>query len=393
MPVCREEMRFPRNRSNCGTTIFAGVSLCILVVIYVYASPRRATTSTELLVEKPNPKPDYRAARVDIEVENSGVMVFLHIQKTGGTEFGRHLLFLDVGRPCQVPRKGSGRAMKAPKGSKCFRPGKSPGESKSEKEMWLFSRFTRGWPCGLHADWTELHECVEKTINRKEGPKERQFFYVTILREPVARFLSEFAHVKRGATWASQHHCNKKPVTQKQLPDCYPGFSKRKRWPNVSLDNFLSCKSNLGINRQTRMLANLSLVDCYNTNTYPQKERDEMMLNSAMINLRTLAYFGLNEYQTETKELFEYTFGLKFMDQFSMRNESKVNARAEQEVLTDDDIAKIEETNDLDIQLYSYAKKLFLERVKAMKNNSTFRWTKYQQYLLLVNDDTIDDET
>ncbi|NXI26752.1 H6ST2 sulfotransferase, partial [Sterrhoptilus dennistouni] len=43
----------------------------------------------------------------------------------------------------------------------CHRPGK--------RETWLFSRFSTGWSCGLHADWTELTNCVPSVVDsRKE---------------------------------------------------------------------------------------------------------------------------------------------------------------------------------------------------------------------------------
>ena len=43
------------------------------------------------------------------------------------------------------------------------------------------------------------------------------------------------------------------------LRKCFNG----KDWSNVSLEEFLDCDQNLGFNRQTRMLADLSLVGCY----------------------------------------------------------------------------------------------------------------------------------
>ncbi|CAH2237368.1 jg6226 [Pararge aegeria aegeria] len=58
------------------------------------------------------------------------VMVFLHIQKTGGTSFGRHLVMdLDLKRPCNCQR--------ARKRCHCFRP--------HSNEIWLFSRYSTGW--------------------------------------------------------------------------------------------------------------------------------------------------------------------------------------------------------------------------------------------------------
>lgn len=82
------------------------------------------------------------------------VMVFLHIQKTGGTSFGRHLVRdLDLKRPCTCHRKR--------KRCYCFRP--------NSTENWLFSRYSTGWKCGLHADWTELTNCVDAELDKNEG--------------------------------------------------------------------------------------------------------------------------------------------------------------------------------------------------------------------------------
>lgn len=82
------------------------------------------------------------------------VMVFLHIQKTGGTSFGRHLVQdLDLQRPCTCQRRR--------KRCYCFRPNRN--------ENWLFSRYSTGWKCGLHADWTELTSCVDSELDKNEG--------------------------------------------------------------------------------------------------------------------------------------------------------------------------------------------------------------------------------
>jgi heparan sulfate 6-O-sulfotransferase HS6ST1 len=82
------------------------------------------------------------------------VMVFLHIQKTGGTSFGKHLVRdLDLQRPCSCHRKR--------KRCYCFRP--------NSTENWLFSRYSTGWKCGLHADWTELTNCVDAELDKNEG--------------------------------------------------------------------------------------------------------------------------------------------------------------------------------------------------------------------------------
>lgn len=73
--------------------------------------------------------------RVQFNIRGDDVMVFLHIQKTGGTTFGRHLVKnIHLERPCNCTA-GQRKCT-------CHRPGKA--------ESWLFSRFSTGWSCGLH---------------------------------------------------------------------------------------------------------------------------------------------------------------------------------------------------------------------------------------------------
>lgn len=90
---------------------------------------------------------------VDFNIKGDDVIVFLHIQKTGGTTFGRHLVRnIQLERPCECHA--------GQKKCTCYRPGK--------KDTWLFSRFSTGWSCGLHADWTELTRCVPLRMDSRE---------------------------------------------------------------------------------------------------------------------------------------------------------------------------------------------------------------------------------
>jgi len=97
------------------------------------------------------------------------VLVFLHAQKTGGSTFGRHLvrdLVAGIPAPCVCQRRR--------KRCDC---------GDSEGRQWLFSRYSSGWVCGLHADWTELHDCVPRYLDKHEGQKrQRRFcFYMLYL--------------------------------------------------------------------------------------------------------------------------------------------------------------------------------------------------------------------
>ncbi|KAM3585384.1 uncharacterized protein V6R79_016500 [Siganus canaliculatus] len=290
---------------------------------------------------------------VDFNIRGDDVMVFLHIQKTGGTTFGRHLVKnIQLEQPCDC--------MPGQRKCTCHRPGKA--------ESWLFSRFSTGWSCGLHADWTELTSCVPVVMNKrdkKNAPKsKRNFYYITMLRDPVSRYLSEWKHVQRGATWKTAlHMCDGRPPTQDELPACYSGED----WTGVSLADFMSCPSNLANNRQVRMLADLSLVGCYNMSSISELERGRVLLASAKANLRNMAFYGLTEFQRKTQYLFERTFGLRFIRAFTQINSTRAASIGISEKVR----WRIEGLNALDVELYEYAKELFLRR---------YQYTRQQQH-------------
>nr|CAD7427347.1 unnamed protein product [Timema monikensis] len=304
------------------------------------------------------------------------VMVFLHIQKTGGTSFGRHLVRdLDLQRPCTCQRKR--------KRCYCFRPNRN--------ENWLFSRYSTGWKCGLHADWTELTSCVDSELDKNEGDTVKRrlanigsiflYFYITLLREPISRYLSEFRHVQRGATWRnSRHWCGGHAASPQELPPCYEGLS----WEGVTLDQFTDCPHNLAANRlyilllqivpyrQTRMLADLALVGCYNRSYMPAAERDRVMLASAKRNLASMAFFGLTEYQKVSQYVFEETFNLRFAVPFEQHNTTLSGATIS--ILRDSQMDIIRSLNSLDLELYAFARKLMNERFARLRaKDSQFR--------------------
>uniref|UniRef100_A0A8C2XJZ4 Heparan-sulfate 6-O-sulfotransferase n=1 Tax=Cyclopterus lumpus TaxID=8103 RepID=A0A8C2XJZ4_CYCLU len=279
---------------------------------------------------------------VEFNIKGDDVIVFLHIQKTGGTTFGRHLVRnIRLEQPCDC-KPGQKKCT-------CHRPGK--------EESWLFSRFSTGWSCGLHADWTELTNCVPVIMDKdKEAQRNiRNFYYITMLRDPVSRYLSEWKHVQRGATWKTAlHMCDGRSPTQDELPTCYNGDD----WSGVTLTEFMNCPSNLANNRQVRMLADLSLVGCYNLSSMNESQRNHILLSSAMSNLKNMAFYGLTEFQRKTQYLFERTFSLRFIAAFTQIN----STRAANVDLSEPVRRRIEELNYLDVQLYEYAKDLFLQR-------------------------------
>ncbi|XP_044750730.1 heparan-sulfate 6-O-sulfotransferase 2 [Coccinella septempunctata] len=293
------------------------------------------------------------------DMDSHDVMVFLHMQKTGGTSFGKHLVHdLDLQRPCTCPLTR--------KRCYCFRP--------HSNQSWLFSRYTTGWKCGLHADWTELTNCVDGKLDEIEGTQiKRRYFYITLLREPISRYLSEFRHVQRGATWkGSLHTCNGRPAMDDEIPPCYVGET----WEGVEINDFIDCESNLAINRQTRMLADLSLVGCYDKNYMSKGDRDRIMLASAKRNLRSMAFFGLTEYQKISQYIFEETFNLRFAIPFEQNNSTVSSSTIPS--LTPTQATKIATLNNLDIELYKYAKRLLMERFQKVKSRDADFETRFQ---------------
>ncbi|XP_077622910.1 heparan-sulfate 6-O-sulfotransferase 1 [Crocuta crocuta] len=292
-----------------------------MLILYQYAGPglslgapggRAPPDDLDLF---PTPDPHYekkyyfpvreleRSLRFDMKGDD--VIVFLHIQKTGGTTFGRHLV------------------------------------QNVRLELRAARRLDR----------------AHQLRARRAGPLRtpRKFYYITLLRDPVSRYLSEWRHVQRGATWkTSLHMCDGRTPTPEELPPCYEGTD----WSGCTLQEFMDCPYNLANNRQVRMLADLSLVGCYNLSFIPEGKRAQLLLESAKKNLRGMAFFGLTEFQRKTQYLFERTFNLKFIRPFMQYN----STRAGGVEVDEDTIRRIEELNDLDMQLYDYAKDLFQQR-------------------------------
>uniref|UniRef100_A0A8D3EB83 Heparan-sulfate 6-O-sulfotransferase n=1 Tax=Scophthalmus maximus TaxID=52904 RepID=A0A8D3EB83_SCOMX len=340
--------------------IFIPIAAVLFLMIgYQYVCPADSNTCYFLLYAEPDadedPLPSRLGARfnfterdldrrVHFDIRGDDVMVFLHIQKTGGTTFGRHLVKnIQLEQPCDC--------LPGQRKCTCHRPGRA--------ESWLFSRFSTGWSCGLHADWTELSSCVPGVMNKRDKKssqrRRRNFYYITMLRDPVSRYLSEWKHVQRGATWKTAlHMCDGRPPTQEELPACYSGED----WTGVPLADFMNCPSNLANNRQVRMLADLNLVGCYNMSSMSELERGHMLLASAKANLRNMAFYGLTEFQRKTQYLFERTFGLRFIRAFTQIN----STRAASVGISEKVRWRIEGLNALDMELYEYAKELFLRR-------------------------------
>ncbi|KAB0354075.1 hypothetical protein FD755_023232 [Muntiacus reevesi] len=123
---------------------------CQLLRLQAFSSPlpdryRSEDESSARFVPRYNFSRGDLLRKVDFDIKCDDLIVFLHIQKTGGTTFGRHLVRnIQLEQPCECCR-----------------------------ETWLFSRFSTGWSCGLHADWTELTSCVPAVVDGKRDARLR----------------------------------------------------------------------------------------------------------------------------------------------------------------------------------------------------------------------------
>jgi hypothetical protein len=155
-----------------------------------------------------------------------------------------------------------------------------------------------------------------------------------------------------------RHFCGGQEV--EKLPSC--NFTT-----TFSLEEYISCKKNLAMNRQTRMLADLPLVGCYeHIGENSTKERDLILLSSAKNNLHKMAYFGLTEYPRISQKLFEQTFDMLFLDaDHSLYRRHK---RSLIDGLSQETIDEIKQVNHLDMKLYEYAKELLFDRFDRIES-------------------------
>jgi len=64
-----------------------------------------------------------------------------------------------------------------------------------------------------------------------------RYVYITFLRDPVYRYLSEYKHVQRGATWkGAKLKCNGRSAAGTIVPFCYSGQLALSRHSGVFID-------------------------------------------------------------------------------------------------------------------------------------------------------------
>lgn len=302
---------------------------------------------------------------------STDTLVVIHIQKTGGSTFIRHLVTVQKNGEylCTLSKEAKNGIenrrhpkgkLKGIRGLNRFEVSCPHDPLKPGGGQWLISEKNVGWICGAHATLMEFEDCLPKLDIK--GP----FHYMVTLRHPVLRYVSEYLHFQRNATWPTKRHCGGKEVTEDEMPTCFPGFYDRKPWININLDKFLSCESNWANNRQTMALADLKVVGCYDKTRHSKEERERLILKNAKDNLRRLAFFGITEYMNETCTLFEQTFNVTFVTKIAQKEVNELHSAPFLQELWNNTtlFERVVSVNRLDMELYEYGLELFIERAR-----------------------------
>ncbi len=168
--------------------------------------------------------------------------------------------------------------------------------------------------------------------------------YITFLRDPVERIISHYYFVLRNP----RHYMYDQVIRHKMTLDDYLTNA-----PSVEM-----------VNGQTKVLAG--------DETLPPFEA----LERAKENLRERSVFGLTERFDESLLMMKKQLGWNYV-YYSKRNVTR--DRPSRSAIAPETIARIMQMNELDIQLYEYAARLFEERIQA---ESPFFYDEVEKFRL-----------
>jgi hypothetical protein len=316
--------------------------------------------------------PDQHTHSSNLFSFDKNVLIFVHVQKTGGSDFDRNIVKHLLLRTSNKWKKACDFILNKTKDSSTLTTTTTTTESSKIKlnflnkkvkfkkyachKNWYFSRQTFGWSCGLHPGYSDLKYCVKKFYPQIKNEFDFKFF--TILREPLKRYLSEWQHVSRGATWKPKNRKNNKKCLINNYEKC---FENRVNWQNVSLVEFMNCKFNLANNRQTKYLAyyDSNFEICSDKN-----DEDELLRRAKKTLKSKMTFFAINEFQYLSALLFEKTFNNLFKFEISLTQSNSTIADLFLNSIHVNILDRIKKINYLDVQLYEYGKKLFFERIE-----------------------------
>ncbi len=171
--------------------------------------------------------------------------------------------------------------------------------------------------------------------------------FVTFLRNPVNRFISEyfFSAISK-PNFSAYHYRLNKHITKN----------------NLSLEAFTAEAPQLGIdNLQTRYLS----MPITSHDTFPYPQVTEAHLEAARTNLEEkLSYVGITERFSESLVLLKHSWN-RPLGNYVHRNRGSKKSNG-QSTISDETRSLILQQNQLDMQLYEYALALFDARLAAL---------------------------
>ena len=356
------------------------LSIILLTVAFLYIfNPYVITKSTPAL-----PIPEaaefetvvaYDVLEVDFRSGNN-TLAIIHIQKTGGKEFAIYFQKLQrKGKSvCEVRNVTDYRHR--------HRSGKCYIDLPKSHEMWLVSETTYGWVCGVHPFLMELKSCLPMYLENKFGKRHRSFQFMTIIRHPIIRYLSEFYHSSNFGPWRFRSiKCNGIKYFRNET-SCMRKIRKK-----VTFEDYISpCPQSWSVNRQTKMLADINKTGCLDPAVMSSEKRDSILLETAKKNLKEMIYFGVTEYMKESVLLIEYRFDVKYDSPWSQPLVKDLSIADLYKVWSNSTLYKeISSINYLDVQLYEYGLKLFKQRLQQIHINIDSKKIDREIYSLNFN--------
>ncbi|OAF69390.1 hypothetical protein A3Q56_02857 [Intoshia linei] len=168
----------------------------------------------------------------------------------------------------------------------------------------IVSRYTVGWVCGVHADFSHFENCnIKKKLasycpkNLKYPQSSNEKVYITLIRDPVKRIISEyykFNEKKGNSMWDSVD------MGTKDLSYRYNEIK--------NFTQFIKCVPDTVLNRMTYMLSNLNKID------FNKLKWKKIILKNAKKNvIEKFIIFGNIDYYQETNKLFQILTNSKIL--------------------------------------------------------------------------------
>lgn len=318
------------------------------------------------------------------------IIVHMHIPKSGGTAFALALKSECSCRQIPRPQKGyckecphvlpnselpvteltqnlwtmENRSFSPPYTTNCRTYNASSrwfGFQKRNRTYTFYSqnRLTSGWPCGVHVGYARLRMCCHRL--NLPGIKH---VMVTLFREPLARFVSEFYQVAY----------NRRVISSWDW--CL------NRIPPLSLTEFFGASVSYPFqSRMTKLLSGSPIQTGAAGEDWTLPGVRESALERALGVVRSTEdfMFGLAEELDSTLELFQFVFRRSFTAPSSCHSHQNSSGCAQVQLgihdlhgkpleLTTEQKSSFHENNREDKLVYDLASRIFNERIEAMRS-------------------------